>query len=66
MGYGHVMAVTYDRTVFSWGEGGRGQLGHGDTVSHHSPKLLETLKDRPIARCVACVSVLVCKVCVHF
>lgn len=50
VGYGHVVGVTYDYTVFSWGEGGRGQLGHGDTVSRASPQLIEALKDRPVVR----------------
>lgn len=50
VGYGHVLAVTYDHTVYSWGEGGCGQLGHGDTVSRHSPQLVEALKNRPIIR----------------
>lgn len=52
VGYGHVVAVTYEHTVFSWGEGGRGQLGHGDTLSRSTPQLVEALKSRPVVRYV--------------
>ena len=50
MGYGHIIAVTYEHTVYSWGDNGHGQLGHGDTMARSSPQLVETLKGRPILR----------------
>ncbi len=48
VGYGHIVAVTLEHTVFSWGEGGRGQLGHGDTVSRSSPQLVDALKSSAV------------------
>lgn len=33
----HIVALTSDMLVFSWGEGRRGQLGHGE-VTDRSPQ----------------------------
>jgi hypothetical protein len=30
-------------SVFSWGDGSMGQLGHGDKASHSRPRLIESL-----------------------
>jgi len=50
LGFSHVLILTMDHFVYSYGEGGRGQLGHGDITSHHSPKLIESLKEIAVFR----------------
>jgi len=45
----HVMAITQDGKLFSWGEGEDGKLGHGDTLSRHSPTLVTTLASKRIS-----------------
>ena len=50
MGFSHILVVTYESAVFSWGAGSRGQLGHGDTEPQASPQLVEALKGRTITR----------------
>ncbi len=50
VGFAHILAVTVDNTVFSWGEGGRGQLGHGDTHPRPTATIVEALKGRTITR----------------
>ena len=50
VGFSHVVAVTFENTVFSWGDGGRGQLGHGDTLQRNSAQIIEALKGRTITR----------------
>lgn len=46
-GSSHSVVVLKDsREVLSWGKGTSGQLGHGDTGSHHSPRLLQTMQVR--------------------
>jgi alpha-tubulin suppressor-like RCC1 family protein len=39
----HTLALTAQGTVYSWGWGHVGQLGHADFVSLHSPKRIESL-----------------------
>ena len=50
LGYGHVIVVTCDTTVYSWGENEHGQLGLGDVQSRREPTLIEGLKGRNIQR----------------
>ena len=45
----HVLALTTDGDLFSWGDGGGGQLGNGSTESNDTPRLVQGLKDVPIA-----------------
>jgi alpha-tubulin suppressor-like RCC1 family protein len=40
----HTVAVTTNDQVYSWGEGEGGLLGHGDTKTQKSPKMVESLK----------------------
>lgn len=49
-GDGHCLAITNTGQVYSWGEGSYGRLGHGDTVTVKSPKLVEALKDLVIVQ----------------
>ncbi|KAL1459278.1 hypothetical protein WDU94_011280, partial [Cyamophila willieti] len=37
---GHVLAVTSEGEVYSWGVGEHGKLGHGNTLSQRRPKLI--------------------------
>ena len=50
VGADHVIVVTTESQVFSWGEGSKGQLGHGDTVSVTKPKAVEALTGKLITR----------------
>ncbi len=45
----HIVALTSDLLVFTWGEGRRGQLGHGEVESWRSrPCCVEALKTKSI------------------
>ncbi|CAG9322858.1 unnamed protein product [Blepharisma stoltei] len=39
----HVLITTKDFKVYSWGNGGHGRLGHGDTIGTATPKPIEYL-----------------------
>ena len=45
-----MIAVTFDTVVYSWGDNGHGQLGHGDTEFRKDPTRIESLKGRNIHR----------------
>ncbi|XP_032906588.1 serine/threonine-protein kinase Nek8-like [Amblyraja radiata] len=49
----HMIAVTADRAVYTWGINLKGQLGHGDLQSRSRPQLVEALKGKFIARACA-------------
>ncbi|XP_012287916.1 E3 ubiquitin-protein ligase HERC2 [Orussus abietinus] len=51
----HYLALAQDGTVFSWGNGDGGRLGHGDTTSYDEPKVLEALTNKDITF-IACGS----------
>ncbi len=40
---GHSLAVTADGNVYSWGDGNYWKLGHGDSDTQKSPKLISFL-----------------------
>lgn len=44
-GFGHVLALKSDGTVWSWGSNGRGQLGNGTQVSSNVPVRVPGLAD---------------------
>ena len=46
---GHSFAITADGAVWSWGEGGSGQLGHGDGQNQLLPKKVEAFGQRVVA-----------------
>ncbi|XP_059148769.1 uncharacterized protein LOC131935999 [Physella acuta] len=51
VGPDHVIVTTTERQVFSWGCGGSGQLGHGDTKNRDMPTPVEGLKGKSITIC---------------
>ncbi|XP_050578084.1 E3 ubiquitin-protein ligase HERC2 [Bombus affinis] len=51
----HYLALTQDSSVYSWGNGDGGRLGHGDRVWYDEPKLVEALVDKNITF-IACGS----------
>lgn len=46
---GHTLALAADGSVFSWGDGDYGKLGHGSSLTQKVPKLIEG----PLARRVS-------------
>ena len=52
---GHVVAAAQDGSVYSWGPGGSGQLGHGDTATELTPKAIKGLEGHRVVS-VACGS----------
>ena len=55
VGNDHVVVVTMERAVYTWGDGSRGQLGHGTTDSLVKPELVEALKGKSITRWTRCI-----------
>ncbi|KAL4216374.1 hypothetical protein ACF0H5_024101 [Mactra antiquata] len=50
VGADHVIVITTESQVFSWGKGSEGQLGHGDAISLNKPKNVEALTGKSITR----------------
>ena len=48
-GAGHVMALTVDYKVYTWGCNVLGQLGLGDTQTRNSPNLVNSLLERQVS-----------------
>ncbi len=44
----HMMCLTNEYTVFSWGSGENGVLGHGDTYGVNKPEIIKELKNDTI------------------
>jgi alpha-tubulin suppressor-like RCC1 family protein len=44
----HMMCLTSERTVFSWGSGDNGILGHGNSYGLNKPELIKELKNDEI------------------
>ncbi|XP_017887257.1 E3 ubiquitin-protein ligase HERC2 [Ceratina calcarata] len=51
----HYLALTQDNSVYSWGNGDGGRLGHGDRTWYDEPKLIEALVEKNITF-IACGS----------
>ncbi|XP_071139970.1 uncharacterized protein [Mytilus edulis] len=49
-GEDHVIVISTEKRVFSWGKGRRGQLGHDDTEDREKPALIEGLTGKSISR----------------
>ncbi|XP_037077204.1 E3 ubiquitin-protein ligase HERC2-like [Pollicipes pollicipes] len=54
-GSSHSAAITSCGQLYTWGLGEYGRLGHGDNVTHLTPKLVEALADHRVVQ-VACGS----------
>ena len=50
-GWGHSMVITKAGEVLTWGFGGKGQLGHGDTLRHLIPKKVEGITGAELMAC---------------
>nr|XP_022295350.1 serine/threonine-protein kinase Nek9-like isoform X1 [Crassostrea virginica] len=50
VGEDHVIVVTTEKQVYSWGSGVKGQLGHGNTESKLKPELVQSLNGKSISR----------------
>jgi NIMA (never in mitosis gene a)-related kinase len=48
VGYSHIVAVTFETVVYSWGDNSHGQLGHGNLQTHNVPTVISSLKGRNI------------------
>ncbi|KAL2717183.1 E3 ubiquitin-protein ligase HERC2 [Vespula squamosa] len=44
----HYLALAQDNTVYSWGDGDDGKLGHGDEIAYDEPKGIEALFEKNI------------------
>ncbi|CAC5359325.1 Serine/threonine-protein kinase nekl-2,Probable serine/threonine-protein kinase nek3,Serine/threonine-protein kinase Nek1,Serine/threonine-protein kinase Nek6,Serine/threonine-protein kinase Nek7,Serine/threonine-protein kinase Nek8,Serine/threonine-protein kinase Nek11,Serine/threonine-protein kinase Nek3,Serine/threonine-protein kinase Nek4,Serine/threonine-protein kinase Nek9,Serine/threonine-protein kinase Nek5 [Mytilus coruscus] len=49
-GEDHVIVISTEKRVFSWGKGCRGQLGHDDTEDREKPALIGGLTGKSISR----------------
>lgn len=49
-GEDHAAYVDYNGNVFTWGFGGDGQLGHGDTNTMATPKKLSFFNDKKVIK----------------
>jgi len=47
-GLHHSLAATADGAVWSWGQGGVGELGHGDQQNQQLPKKIEAFVGQPV------------------
>ena len=52
VGYSHIIAVTDELNVYSWGHNSHGQLGQGDQLTRNNPVLVESLNGRNIKKYV--------------
>ena len=53
-GAAHTLALSTDmKTVWSFGAGDHGKLGHGDTARHYRPRVIDGLQGLDIAKIVA-------------
>ena len=51
----HLVVISGERLVYSWGENASGQLGHGDLISRSRPEVVEPLKGKSISKvCCGC------------
>ena len=50
VGRNHVIVVTTEGVVYTWGDGQKGQLGHGHLESLVKPQVVEALKGKSIVK----------------
>ncbi|XP_041376669.1 uncharacterized protein LOC121389122 [Gigantopelta aegis] len=49
IGPNHVVVITMEHQVYSWGEGNHGQLGHGNQERLSQPVIIEALKGKSVS-----------------
>jgi alpha-tubulin suppressor-like RCC1 family protein len=49
-GNDHSLAISESGSLYTFGHGNSGQLGHGNKEDQHSPKLVESLKTEKIVK----------------
>lgn len=49
---GHTLALTEEGTVYSWGDGDYGKLGHGNCLTQKQPKLITGPLQGKIVKCI--------------
>eukprot|EP00027_Filamoeba_sp_ATCC50430_P014226 CAMPEP_0168578836 /NCGR_PEP_ID=MMETSP0413-20121227/21545_1 /TAXON_ID=136452 /ORGANISM="Filamoeba nolandi, Strain NC-AS-23-1" /LENGTH=1106 /DNA_ID=CAMNT_0008612709 /DNA_START=22 /DNA_END=3339 /DNA_ORIENTATION=+ len=54
LGYDHALARTEEGSVYSWGSGVKGKLGHGDTADRNTPCKIQSFKSSWKAKIIAC------------
>lgn len=52
-GFAYTAARDSNGTLFTWGAGENGRLGHGDTQSYCRPKVVVGLRDHKVIQCAA-------------
>lgn len=52
VGNGHIIVVSLEHMVYSWGDGSKGQLGLDSLESTTKPTLVEALKGKSVVRYV--------------
>uniref|UniRef100_A0A7N1A1A8 Uncharacterized protein n=1 Tax=Kalanchoe fedtschenkoi TaxID=63787 RepID=A0A7N1A1A8_KALFE len=63
-GFYHVVVLTSEAQVYTWGKGADGQLGHGDTNDRNEPTLVTFLKDKQV-KSIACGPNYSAAICPH-
>ena len=52
-GVKHLLAVTSNGQIYSWGDGSQGRLGHGDQTTVTQPRQISTLKQKHVKTAAA-------------
>lgn len=49
---GHTLALTEEGSVYSWGDGDYGKLGHGNCLTQKQPKLIGGVLQGKVVKCI--------------
>ncbi|XP_049393541.1 PH, RCC1 and FYVE domains-containing protein 1-like [Solanum stenotomum] len=60
----HVVSLSSNSELYTWGKGGNGQLGHGDNHDRNTPTLVEALKAKKV-KDVVCGNNFTAAICLH-
>ncbi|XP_059303586.1 PH, RCC1 and FYVE domains-containing protein 1-like isoform X1 [Lycium ferocissimum] len=60
----HVVALSSNSELYTWGKGGNGQLGHGNNHDRNTPTLVEALKAKQVKH-VVCGNNFTAAICLH-
>lgn len=53
LGTGHAVLQCADGTIYTWGSGSHGQLGHGNLITEEEPRVVEALWGLPVSSVAA-------------